>query len=96
MGAGQRQHDPRAAVEWLADWADNGLLALNAFQGYFHMPRLGTENIKRLLFAPDRSRVAIDLGPILPSSSDRGTTKVGGFLGTCSGSRTSPDSIGAK
>src|SRR4051794_16211565 len=22
---------------------------------YFHMPRLGTDNIKRLLFAPDRS-----------------------------------------
>jgi hypothetical protein len=66
VGAGQRQQDPRAAVEWLTDWANNGLLALNAFQGYFHMPRLGTENIKRLLFAPDRSQVAMDLGPVLP------------------------------
>jgi hypothetical protein len=66
VGAGQRQEDPRAADEWLTDWANNGLLALNAFQGYFHMPRLGTENINRLLFAPDRSRVAMDLGPVLP------------------------------
>jgi hypothetical protein len=66
VGAGQRQEDPRAAAEWLTDWANNGLLALNAFQGYFHMPRLGAENIKRLLFAPDRSQVAMDLGAVLP------------------------------
>jgi hypothetical protein len=65
-GAGQRQEDPRAAAEWLTDWANNGLLALNAFQGYFHVPRMGTENIKRLLFAPDRSQVAMDLGAVLP------------------------------
>jgi hypothetical protein len=66
VGAGQRQQDPRAAVEWLTDWANNGLLALNAFQGYFHMPRMGTQNVKRLLFAPDRSQVAMDLGAVLP------------------------------
>jgi hypothetical protein len=66
VGAGQRQEDPRAAVEWLTDWANNGLLALNAFQGYFHMPRMGTENIKRLLFARDRSQVSLDLGAVLP------------------------------
>jgi hypothetical protein len=30
------------------------------------MPRMGTENIKRLLFAPDRSLVAMDLGAVLP------------------------------
>ena len=57
IGAGQRQEDPRAAAEWLTDWLNNGLLALNAFQGYFHVPRMGTENIKRLLFAPERSQV---------------------------------------
>jgi hypothetical protein len=66
VGAGQRQENPRAAAEWLTDWTNNGLLALNAFQGYFHMPRMGTENIKRLLFAPDRSQVAMDLGAVLP------------------------------
>ena len=66
VGAGQRQEDPRAAAEWLTDWANNGLLALNAFQGYFHMPRMGTQNIKRLLFAQDRAQVAMDLGPVLP------------------------------
>ena len=69
VGAGQRQLDPRAAAEWLTDWANNGLLALNAFQGYFHMPRMGTENIKRLMFAPDRSQVAMDLGAVLPEST---------------------------
>jgi hypothetical protein len=66
VGAGQRQQDPRAAVEWLTDWVNNGLLALNAFQGYFHMPRMGTENIKRLLSAPDRSKVPMELGAVLP------------------------------
>ena len=66
LGAGQREEDPRAAAEWLTDWTNNGLLALNAFQGYFHMPRMGTQNIKRLLFAADRSQVAMDLGAVLP------------------------------
>ena len=66
LGAGQREENPRAAAEWLTDWTNNGLLALNAFQGYFHMPRMGTENIKRLLFARDRSQVAMDLGAVLP------------------------------
>jgi hypothetical protein len=66
VGAGQRQEDPRAAVEWLTDWTNNGLLALNAFQGYFHMPRMGTENIKRLMFAQDRAQVALDLGSVIP------------------------------
>jgi hypothetical protein len=66
VGAGQRQENPRAAAEWLTDWTNNGLLALNAFQGYFHMPRMGTQNIKRLLFAADRSQVAMDLGAVLP------------------------------
>jgi Domain of unknown function (DUF6938) len=70
VGAGQRQLDPRAAAEWLTDWANNGLLALNAFQGYFHMPRMGTENIKRLMFAPDRSQVAMDLGAVLPERTE--------------------------
>jgi len=60
-GAGQKQEDPRAAAEWLTDWCRNGLLAFNAFNGYLLMPREGTANIKKLLFASDRSRV--DLGP---------------------------------
>ncbi len=66
LGAGQREEDPRAAAEWLTDWTNSGLLALNAFQGYFHMPRMGTQNIRRLLFAADRSQVAMDLGAVLP------------------------------
>ena len=58
-GAGFRQEDPRAAVEWLSDWAQNGLLAIAAFNGYLHVPNRGTENIKRVLFASDRSRVEL-------------------------------------
>jgi hypothetical protein len=69
VGAGQRQENPRAAAEWLTDWTNKGLLALNAFQGYFHMPRMGTENVKRLLFAADRSQVAMDLGAVLPEQT---------------------------
>ena len=58
-GAGYRQEDPRAAVEWLSDWTQNGLLAIGAFNGYLHVPNRGTENIKRVLFAPDRSTVEL-------------------------------------
>jgi hypothetical protein len=32
---------------------------------------MGTENIKRLLFASDRSQVAMDLGAVLPEHDDR-------------------------
>lgn len=61
LGAGQRQEDPRAAAEWIADWCSHGLLAYNAFNGFFHAPRHGTENIKRLLFAQDRSKVEMKM-----------------------------------
>jgi hypothetical protein len=65
-GAGHRQEPPRAAAEWLSDWTRNGLLAISAFNGYLHVPSHGTENIKRVLFAPDRSRVElIDAAPSL-------------------------------
>ena len=65
--AGPRQENPRAVAEWLADWRSTGQLALNAFQGYFHMPRYGTDNIKRLMFASDRTRVEMTLGAVLPA-----------------------------
>jgi hypothetical protein len=58
-GAGYPQEDPRAAIEWLSDWTQNGLLAIGAFNGYLHVPNCGTENIKRVLFAPDRSSVEL-------------------------------------
>jgi UDP-N-acetylglucosamine:LPS N-acetylglucosamine transferase len=64
-GAGYRQEDPRAAVEWLSDWTQNGLLAIGAFNGYLHVPNCGTENIKRVLFAPDRS--SVDLRGVPPT-----------------------------
>jgi hypothetical protein len=58
-GAGYPQEDPRAAVEWLSDWTQNGALAIGAFNGFLHVPSRGTENIKRVLFASDRSRVEL-------------------------------------
>jgi hypothetical protein len=64
-GAGYRQEDPRAAIEWLSDWTQNGLLAIGAFNGYLHVPNCGTENIKRVLFAPDRS--SVDLRNVPPT-----------------------------
>ena len=62
-GAGQFQEPPRAAAEWLSDWTRNGLLAMCSFNGYMHVPNRGTENIKRVLFAPDRSRVELEAVP---------------------------------
>ena len=59
LGAAQDQEDPRAASDWLADWCDHGLLAYNALNGFLLAPRHGTENVKRLLFAPDRTRVQL-------------------------------------
>ena len=58
-GAGYPQEDPRAAVEWLSDWTQNGLLAIGAFNGYLHVANRGTENIKRVLLASDRSTVEL-------------------------------------
>jgi hypothetical protein len=62
-GAGHGQEPPRAAAEWLPDWQRNGLLAISAFNGFLHVPSRGTENIKRVLFATDRSRVELEEAP---------------------------------
>ena len=59
IGSGQIQEDPRAAVEWLSEWTRNGLLANTAFSGFVHSPRHGTENVKRVLFASDRTKVVM-------------------------------------
>ncbi len=58
-GAGLPQEDPAAAADWIFDWRDRGLLAHSAFNGFYHAPRHGTENIKALLFAKDRTKVKI-------------------------------------
>lgn len=60
-GAGIPHEDPSAVADWLFDWRDRGLLAQSAFNGFFHAPRHGTENIKALLFAKDRPQVKIRL-----------------------------------
>lgn len=58
-GAGLTQEDPSAVADWIFDWRDRGLLAQAAFNGFFHAPRHGTENIKSLLFASDRTAVKL-------------------------------------
>ena len=60
-GAGIPQEDPSAVADWIFDWRDRGLLAQSAFNGFFNAPRHGTENIKALLFAKDRTQVKIRL-----------------------------------
>jgi len=61
MGAGIPQEDPSAVADWMFDWRDRGLLALAAFNGFYHAPRHGTENIKALLFSKDRTQVKLRL-----------------------------------
>jgi hypothetical protein len=43
-----------------------GRLSKGRLPWQIHMPRMGTENIRRLLFATDRSQVSLDLGAVLP------------------------------
>lgn len=57
MGAGFMQEPPRYAGEWLLEWGEKGILAEAAFDGYSKAPRHGTENIRNLLFAPNRAQV---------------------------------------
>lgn len=59
MGAGFMQEPPRYAGEWLAEWGQKGMLAEAAFDAYCKAPRHGTENVKALLFAPDRAAVEL-------------------------------------
>jgi UDP-N-acetylglucosamine:LPS N-acetylglucosamine transferase len=58
-GAGRVQEDPAYAAEWLFEWVERGLLAASAFDGYHKSPRHGTENVRALVLAPDRTRVAL-------------------------------------
>ncbi len=59
IGAGLPQEDPSAVADWIFDWQERGVLARAAFNGFFHAPRHGTENIKALLFAKDRSAMKL-------------------------------------
>jgi hypothetical protein len=59
MGAGFTQENPRYAAEWLKHWIDQGMLAQAAFDAYAKAPRHGAENIRKLIFAPDRSKVEL-------------------------------------
>jgi hypothetical protein len=61
IGAGIPQEDPSAVADWIFDWRDRGMLALSAFNGFYHAPRHGTDNIKALLFSKDRAQVKIRL-----------------------------------
>jgi hypothetical protein len=46
----------------------SSLLAIGAFNGYLHVPNRGTENIKRVLFAPNRS--TLELRGVPPTLRD--------------------------
>jgi hypothetical protein len=61
LGAGFTQENPRYAAEWLARWIERGMLAEAAFHGYVKAPRHGTENIRRVVFAEDRSQVELEM-----------------------------------
>lgn len=60
-GAGLPQEDPTAVADWIFDWQDRGLLASSAFNGFYHAPRHGTENIKALLFSKNRAQEKLRL-----------------------------------
>ncbi len=59
MGAGFMQLPPQYAAEWLADWSKKAILAEAAYNAYSKAPRHGTENVKALLFAKDRTTVEL-------------------------------------
>jgi UDP-N-acetylglucosamine:LPS N-acetylglucosamine transferase len=57
--AGFVQEEPMFTNEWLFEWIDKGMLAEAAFNGYMKAPRYGTENIKKVIFAKDKSKVKL-------------------------------------
>jgi len=59
MGSGFQQEDPCYVNEWLFDWLRKGMLAEAAWEGFTEAPKFGTENIKRLIFAKDKSEVKL-------------------------------------
>jgi hypothetical protein len=63
MGAGFPQENPRFTSEWLGDWLAKGMLAEAAFNGYLKAPRHGTENIRRVIFADDPTRLDLPRQP---------------------------------
>ena len=59
MGAGYPMEDPRYTREWLRHWIDTGMLAEAAFDAFTKAPRYGTENVKRVIFADDPTKVQL-------------------------------------
>ena len=59
LGGGIIQEDPRYVSEWLFEWVDRGLLAEAAWQGFMEAPKFGTENIKNVVFAKDKTKVKL-------------------------------------
>jgi hypothetical protein len=48
-GAALRQHDPRYAWEWIAEWLRDGTLAAAAWSGFMRLPRDGTYRIAEIV-----------------------------------------------
>jgi hypothetical protein len=49
QGAALRQHDPRYAWEWIAEWLRDGTLAGAAWDGFIRLPKDGTYRIAEIV-----------------------------------------------
>ncbi|MEK7139402.1 MAG: hypothetical protein AAB817_01755 [Patescibacteria group bacterium] len=54
IGGGTDQLDPRYTDQWLFDWLASGWLAEAAWQGFIDAPKLGTYEMKRVIFHKHR------------------------------------------
>jgi hypothetical protein len=59
IGSGIDQEDPKYCNEWLFEWIEKGILAEAAWEGYLEAPKYGTENIEKIIFAKDKSKVKL-------------------------------------
>jgi hypothetical protein len=49
-GFGIEQEDPRCVNQWLNDWLEQGYLAEAAMEGFIEGEKMGTDNIRKLVF----------------------------------------------
>ena len=49
MGTGINQENPKYVNEWLFDWLNSGRLAESAAQGFLEAPKMGVDNISKVL-----------------------------------------------
>ncbi len=54
LGAGFNQEDPEYTNEWLFDWLDSGWFAEAAMEGFIEAPKLGVENIEKIISGKEK------------------------------------------